>query len=96
MSVTTITYQNYIGGEWTDAADGGTMEVLNPATGETIANVPSSTAEDADRAVQVAKAALPEWLETTPRERGEILLKLAAALDDNAEELAALESQMRV
>src|SRR6184192_2771596 len=69
------------------------MEVLNPATGETIAEVPASTAEDVDRAVQAAKKALPEWLETTPGERAEMLLKLADALVQHAEELAELESQ---
>src|SRR5882724_31594 len=69
------------------------MEVLNPATGETIAEVPRSSAEDVDRAVQAAKKALPEWLETTPGERSEMLLKLADALDQHAEELAELESQ---
>src|SRR2546428_5098801 len=69
------------------------MEVLNPATGETIAEVPRSSAEDVDRAVQAAKKALPEWLETTPGERAEMLLKLADALDQHGEELAELESQ---
>ena len=59
--------------------DGGTMEVINPATGETIAEVPRGDAEDVDRAVEAAKAALPEWLETTPGERAELLLKLADA-----------------
>src|SRR5881409_1061051 len=69
------------------------MEVLNPATGETIAEVPRASAKDVDRAVAAAKKALPEWLETTPGERAEMLLKLADALDQHAEELAELESQ---
>src|SRR5438874_7188426 len=69
------------------------MEVLNPATGETIAEVPASTAADVDRAVQAAKSALPEWLETTPGERAELLLRLADAIDEHAEELAELESR---
>src|SRR5436190_10596895 len=69
------------------------MEVLNPATGEVIAEVPSATAEDVDRAVQAAKKALPEWLDTTPGERAEALLKLATAIDEHAHELAELESQ---
>jgi betaine-aldehyde dehydrogenase/aminobutyraldehyde dehydrogenase len=58
-----------------------------------IAEVASSTAEDADRAVQAAKTALPEWLETTPGERAELLFKLADLIDENADELAALESK---
>src|SRR6266542_248670 len=85
--------QNWIGGEWVDAAGGETMEVLNPATGDVIAEVPRAGAEDVDRAVQAAKKALPEWLETTPGERAEALLKLAAAIDEHADELAELESR---
>src|ERR671930_941137 len=93
MSTTVTSRQVFIGGQWTDAADGGTMEVLNPATGETIAEVPRCGAEDVDRAVEAAKRALPEWLDSTPGERAELLLKLAQILDDNAEELAQIESR---
>jgi 1-pyrroline dehydrogenase len=92
MSVTVSSYKNLVGGEWVDSASGETMEVLNPATGETIAEVPRGTAEDVGRAVEAAKKALPEWLETTPGERAEALLKLADLLDEHAEELAQLES----
>src|SRR5437588_179104 len=93
MSVTVSQHKNLVGGEWVDASGGETMEVLNPATGETIAEVPNSSAEDVDRAVQAAKKALPEWLETTPGERAELLLKVAAELDGHADELAELESR---
>src|ERR671939_67711 len=89
---TVTKHQNFVAGEWVDAAEGGTMEVINPATGETIAEVPRGTAADVDRAVDAAKKALPEWLETTPGERAEILLKLAELIDEHAEELAQLES----
>jgi len=92
MSVTVSHHKNFVGGEWVDSLDGGTMEVVNPATGETIAEVPRSTEQDVGRAVEAAKKALPEWLETTPAERQELLLKLADLLDENAEELAKLES----
>jgi 1-pyrroline dehydrogenase len=70
-----------------------TMDVLNPSTAEVIAQVPSGTADDVDAAVETAKAALPDWLETTPGERAEVLLKLADMLDANAEELARIESR---
>jgi aminobutyraldehyde dehydrogenase len=93
MSVTVSQHKNFVGGEWVDAVEGGTMEVLNPATGEVIAEVPRGTQGDVDRAVEAAKKALPEWLETTPQERSEALLKLADAIDDNAEELGELESK---
>jgi 1-pyrroline dehydrogenase len=69
------------------------MDVLNPATAETIAQVPNQTAEDVDAAVEKAKSALPEWLDSTPAERAEILRKLADVLDANAEELARIESR---
>src|SRR6266513_949581 len=92
MSVTVSSYKNFVGGEWMDSASGETMEVVNPATGEAIAEVPRGTSEDVDRAVAAAKEALPEWLETTPGERAELLLKLADLIDEHAEELAQLES----
>jgi betaine-aldehyde dehydrogenase/aminobutyraldehyde dehydrogenase len=92
-SVTKSRYQNFVGGEWVDAAEGDTAEIINPSTGETIAEVPQGTQADVDRAVEAAKRALPEWLETTPAERAEMLLKLADAIDANTEELARLESQ---
>jgi 1-pyrroline dehydrogenase len=93
MSVSVSRHQNVVGGEHVDAVDGGTMEVINPATGETIAEVPRGTDGDVDRAVKAAKEALPEWLETTPGERAEMLLKLADALEEHAEELAEVESR---
>src|SRR5947207_11319362 len=93
MSVTVEQHKNLVGGEWVESASGETMEVLNPATSETIAEVPSASAADVDRAVQAAKKALPEWLETTPGERAELLLKLADAIDAHADELAELESR---
>jgi 1-pyrroline dehydrogenase len=93
MSVTVEQHKNLVGGEWVDSASGETMEVLNPATGETIAEVPRANAEDVDRAVQAAKRALPEWLETTPGERAELLLKLADAIVEHTDELAELESR---
>jgi 1-pyrroline dehydrogenase len=83
----------FLGGKWTGAAEGGTMEVLNPATAETIAEVPACTAADVDAAVEAAKAALPAWLDSTPGERAELLLKLADILDANADELAEIESR---
>ncbi len=93
MTVTVSTHKNFVGAEWVDAVEGGTMEVLNPATGETIAEVPACTAADVDRAVEAAKKALPERLDSTPAERAELLLKLADILDANAEELAEIESR---
>src|SRR5438477_7004163 len=70
-----------------------TMDILNPATAEVIEQVPAGTAEDVDTAVETAKRALPGWLDSTPAERAEILLKLADLIDANADELARIESR---
>ncbi len=69
------------------------LDVQNPATGESITTVPNMSADEVDEAVDRAKQALPEWLDATPGERAELLLKLADLISDNAEELAQLESQ---
>jgi 1-pyrroline dehydrogenase len=70
-----------------------TLDVLNPATGETVAQVPNMSADEVDEAVERAKKALPEWLDATPKERSELLHKLADVIEDNAEELAQIESR---
>ncbi len=85
--------QNLVGGEWLDAVEGATMPVLNPATEETIAEVPRGTKADADRAVAAAKRALADWRETTPGERAELLLELARRLEQDADEFARAESR---
>ena len=85
MSVSVTQYKNYIGGEWVDSASGEKMEVLNPASGEVIAEVPSCTAEDVNRAVAAAKKALPDWLEKTPKDRMELLLQLANVIEEHAD-----------
>src|SRR5215204_1207391 len=93
MSVAVQAYKNFVGGEWVDAVDGETMEVLNPATADVIAEVPRGTQADVDRAVAAANKALPDWLEKTPKDRMELLLALANVIDEHADELVQLESQ---
>jgi len=84
--------RNLVGGEWLDAVEGEVEGVVNPATGETITAVPRGTEADVDRAIEAATSALPEWLETTPQERAEVLLRLADVLTEHGEELARVES----
>jgi 1-pyrroline dehydrogenase len=93
VSVAVTQTKQFIGGTWADASSGETMEVLNPSTGEVIAEVPRSSADDVGRAVEAAKKAWDEWRFKTPKDRMELLLKLADAIDENADELARLESQ---
>ncbi|HET7744189.1 MAG TPA: gamma-aminobutyraldehyde dehydrogenase [Gaiellaceae bacterium] len=85
-------HKQFVGGEWVESSTGETIEVLNPATGEAIAEVPASSAEDVARAVEAAKRAWAEWREKTPKDRMELLLALADVIDEHAEELARLES----
>jgi 1-pyrroline dehydrogenase len=92
VGVAVTRYKNVVGGEQVESSSGETMEVLNPATGETIAEVPRGTAEDVERAVDAARKAAPEWGARPPKERMELLLKLADVIDENAEELTRLES----
>ncbi len=93
MSVMVTRHQNFVGGDWVDAYEGEIQEVLNPATGETIAEVPRGGESDVERAVAAAKRAWPEWSETTPGERAEMLLRLADAVEEHRAELAETESR---
>jgi len=86
------TLQQFIGGEWVDSASGRTLDVENPANGQIIASVPASDSEDVDRAANAAAKAFETWQKTTPAERMTALLKLADAIEANADELARLES----
>jgi betaine-aldehyde dehydrogenase len=91
-TVTGTKLQNFINGEFVDPAEGQTEEVINPSTGETIAQAPVSTAEDVDRAVAAARKAFETWGVTTPRQRSEALLRLADAILEHGDEFADLES----
>ena len=86
------TYRQLIGGEFVDAADGRTAEVINPANDKVIASVPASSPEDVDRAVNAAEKAFAEWRKTTPQDRSLMLLKIADALEARGDELGRLES----
>ncbi|MFD0446602.1 gamma-aminobutyraldehyde dehydrogenase [Streptomyces indonesiensis] len=85
--------RNYIDGEFRDAADGRTTEVVNPATGEPYATAPLSGAADVDAAMAAAEAAFPAWRDLVPGERQKALLKIADAFEARAEELIATESE---
>jgi betaine-aldehyde dehydrogenase len=85
--------RNYINGEFVDAADGRTTEVIDPTTGEAYATAPLSGAADVDAAMAAAAAAFETWRETTPSERQQALLKIADAVEARAEELVAVESK---
>src|SRR5262245_41317353 len=84
-----------INGQRVPSSDGGTFDVVNPSTGDRLAVVAKATKADVDRAVQAARAAVDgsSWgLGAPPAERGRVMLRIAQALRDQAEELATLES----
>ncbi|MGW7414180.1 gamma-aminobutyraldehyde dehydrogenase [Streptomyces sp. NPDC054863] len=85
--------RNYIAGEFRDAADGRTTEVINPVTGEAYATAPLSGQEDVDAAMAAAAQAFPAWRDLTPADRQRALLKIADAFEERAEELIAAESE---
>ncbi|HWM54822.1 MAG TPA: gamma-aminobutyraldehyde dehydrogenase [Solirubrobacterales bacterium] len=84
--------RNFIGGKAVDPVEGKTEDVVNPASGETIAEAPLSTKADVDAAVEAAKAALPGWATTPPGERAMALLRMADLIEERGEEIADLES----
>ncbi|MFI5225246.1 MAG: gamma-aminobutyraldehyde dehydrogenase, partial [Candidatus Limnocylindrales bacterium] len=87
------TYQQFIDGAWVDSAGGQTLAVENPADGQVIANVPASSDEDVDRAVNAAAKAFETWQHTTPQDRSLMLLKLADGIEARADEIGRLESK---
>src|SRR6185312_16890395 len=83
-----------INNEWVDPADGGEFETYNPATGEAIAKVAAAGPADIDKAVKAARRALESgpWSTMDAADRGRVLFRLADLIEQNAAELAALES----
>jgi phenylacetaldehyde dehydrogenase len=85
--------QLLINGEWVDAADGETFDSIDPGTGEVLATVAHGKAEDVDRAVRAARAALSgPWSTMTPSERGRAIHRLGDLIAENLDELAELDS----
>ncbi|HUG90999.1 MAG TPA: aldehyde dehydrogenase family protein [Planctomycetaceae bacterium] len=83
-----------IGGKWCDAASGKTFPTINPATEEKIADVAEGDAADIDRAAKAARKAFESgpWPKMDARDRGRLLNRLADLVEQNVEELAALET----
>jgi len=88
-----IRKQLFIDGAWRDAANGKTIEVVNPATEEVIAEVASADKSDVDAAVAAARAALDgQWGKLSARERGRLVWKIGERLMERADEIARLET----
>jgi betaine-aldehyde dehydrogenase len=85
---------NYVGGEFRPSQEGETLDIVNPSTGEVYATSPLSGPADVDGAMRAAQAAFDDgWRDTTPGERMAALLKMADAIEENAERLVELESE---
>ncbi|MDN6437954.1 MAG: aldehyde dehydrogenase family protein [Corynebacterium nuruki] len=84
--------KHFIDGAFRDPASAETATVVNPATGEALAEVPRGTVDEVDAAVAAASAALPAWRETTPKERADVLNRLADIVEENADLLSRIES----
>jgi succinate-semialdehyde dehydrogenase/glutarate-semialdehyde dehydrogenase len=82
--------QLFIGGEWRDATGGGTLDVEDPATGETIASVADATPEDATAALAAADEAFKTWRNVAPRERGNILRRAYDLIMERQDDLALI------
>ncbi len=82
--------QCYIDGAWADADDGATIEVTNPATGETLGTVPKMGANETRRAIEAANAAWPAWRAKTAKERSSILRRWFELMLENKDDLAVL------
>jgi len=82
--------QAYIDGQWCDADDGASFDVINPATGEPIAAVPDMGADETRRAIEAANKAWPAWRSKTAKERAAILRKLYFLMMENQEDLAQI------
>ncbi len=80
----------YIGGEWRDASQGGTLTVEDPATGEALCEIADATPDDATAALDAAVASQAEWAATPPNQRGEILWRAFELLNRRADDLALL------
>ncbi len=80
----------FIGGSWRPAAGGGTLDVHDPSTGDTLCSIADATPEDGDAALGAAADAQAAWAATPPRDRAEILRRAFEAMTAQAEELALL------
>jgi len=83
--------RNFIGGEYVDAKDGATSDVVDPATEEVYATAPVSGPADVDAAMSAAAAGFEKWRDVTPAERQRALLRIADAVEARGEELVRAE-----
>ncbi len=84
---------NYINGQWTESRASEWRDVVNPATGETLAQVPLADAKEVNQAVEAAANAFPEWRRTPPEDRIQPLFKLKMLLEEHLDPIARIITQ---
>ena len=84
-------FRNFIDGKHSDAADGSTLDIINPATGKVYATSPNSKQADVDAAMNAAQRAFDVWKESTPSERSLALFRIADAIEARKDEFIATE-----
>jgi betaine-aldehyde dehydrogenase len=85
--------RNFINGQWTDISYDAKADLIDPSTGEVFATAPVSGAREVDAAFGAAAAAFEGWRDATPSQRSLALLRIADAIEANADQLVAAESQ---
>ena len=88
-----IKVSNYVNGQWVDSATNEWIDVVNPATGETIAQTPSSTPDEVKAVIEAAATAYPAWRRTPPEDRIQPLFKLKMLLEEYIDELGRIITQ---
>ena len=86
-------YGQFISGEWVDASNGATWDLINPATEETVEQVPFGDEKDARAALDAADAAFFEWSHTNPYQRARFLEAAAAIIRSRTDEFAGITTE---
>ncbi len=94
MTVQLLKMKMLVAGDWKDSTTGARSSIIDPSSGEIIAEVPRASKQDAKAAIDAARDAFgsPEWRDMDSGKRGRILTKLAGLVRDNSDELARLET----
>lgn len=91
--MTNFIFQQLINGEWVNASDGGTWDLINPATEEVLMQVPFGGTADAEAAIDAAARAFPNWAGRTPYARAEILMAAAAWIRERLDDIAVITTE---
>ncbi|MCF8026552.1 MAG: aldehyde dehydrogenase family protein [Desulfobacteraceae bacterium] len=89
----TETYQAFINGQWAETSGGQTMTVINPATGQPVAEAAKCGTQELEKAVEAAENAGPGWANTPVSDRSKVLLKASKLIMEKQNELAELETR---